>query len=162
MANFRPKIGQDATFAPTLNEHNSAIFYPILTFDHTKFISLAIMICQNKPNNLRKRKLWKMSRLLTSLGFKRTNLKMMRVPTPAFPSVPIDRCCKIKARPVRHLNLQVVSQSCTWPTIEPRQIIATRTRLIPIKAIWRLKRRNRRNSGCPSSTRRYPALISNK
>ena len=25
MANFRPKIGQDATFAPTLHEHNSAI-----------------------------------------------------------------------------------------------------------------------------------------
>ena len=26
MANFRPKIVQDATFAPTLNEHNSEIF----------------------------------------------------------------------------------------------------------------------------------------
>ena len=26
MANFRPKIGQDATFAPTLNGHNSVIF----------------------------------------------------------------------------------------------------------------------------------------
>ena len=26
MANCRPKIGQDATFAPTLNWHNSAIF----------------------------------------------------------------------------------------------------------------------------------------
>ena len=26
MANFRPKIGQDDTFAPTLNWHTSAIF----------------------------------------------------------------------------------------------------------------------------------------
>ena len=26
MAHFQPKIGQDATFAPTLNEHNSVIF----------------------------------------------------------------------------------------------------------------------------------------
>ena len=26
MADFRPKLGQDATFAPTLNRHNSAIF----------------------------------------------------------------------------------------------------------------------------------------
>ena len=25
IANFQPKIGQDATFAPTFNEHNSAI-----------------------------------------------------------------------------------------------------------------------------------------
>ena len=41
MSNFRPKIGQDATFAPTLIGHNSAIFYPILTFDHTKMISSA-------------------------------------------------------------------------------------------------------------------------
>ena len=36
MANFRPKIGHDATFATTLNWHNSAIFYPILTCDHIK------------------------------------------------------------------------------------------------------------------------------
>ena len=34
-----PKISQDATFAPTLNGHNSANFYPISTFDHTKMIS---------------------------------------------------------------------------------------------------------------------------
>ena len=34
MANF-----QDPTFVPTLNEHNSAIFYPILMFDHTKMMS---------------------------------------------------------------------------------------------------------------------------
>ena len=26
IANFQPKIGQDATFAPTFNGHNSAIF----------------------------------------------------------------------------------------------------------------------------------------
>ena len=31
IANSQPKIGQDATFAPTLDGHNSAIFYPILT-----------------------------------------------------------------------------------------------------------------------------------
>ena len=29
MANFRPKIVQDATFGPTLNGHNSATFQPI-------------------------------------------------------------------------------------------------------------------------------------
>ena len=29
MANFRPKIGQYATFAPTLNGHDPANFYPI-------------------------------------------------------------------------------------------------------------------------------------
>ena len=39
IANFQPKIGQVATFAPTLNGHNSAIFYPILKSDHTKMIS---------------------------------------------------------------------------------------------------------------------------
>ena len=39
IANFQPKIGQDATFAPTLNVHNSAIFHPILMFDTTKMIS---------------------------------------------------------------------------------------------------------------------------
>ena len=33
MVKFRPKIGQGATFTSTLNGHNSAIFYPILTFD---------------------------------------------------------------------------------------------------------------------------------
>ena len=27
IANFQPKKGQDATFAPTLNGHNSATFY---------------------------------------------------------------------------------------------------------------------------------------
>ena len=42
MADFRPKIGQDATFAPTLNGHDSAIFNPILTFDHTKMTSSVI------------------------------------------------------------------------------------------------------------------------
>ena len=41
LANFLPKIGQDTTFAPSLNGHNSAIFYPILTFDHTKMMSSA-------------------------------------------------------------------------------------------------------------------------
>ena len=43
MAYFRLKIGlgRDATFAPTFNEHNSAIFYPILTFDRTKMTSSA-------------------------------------------------------------------------------------------------------------------------
>ena len=41
MTNFRPKIGQDAIFPPTLNRPNSAIFYLILTFDHTKMTSLA-------------------------------------------------------------------------------------------------------------------------
>ena len=44
MANLRPKIGQDATFAPTLNWHYSAIFYPILTFDQTKMINSARQI----------------------------------------------------------------------------------------------------------------------
>ena len=38
-ANFQPKIGLDATFAPTLSGHNSAIFYPILTSDHIKMVS---------------------------------------------------------------------------------------------------------------------------
>ena len=38
---FQPKIGQDATFAPTLNWHNSAIFYPILTTDYIKMMSLS-------------------------------------------------------------------------------------------------------------------------
>ena len=28
---FRPKIGQDAPFAQTLNGHKSTIFYPVLT-----------------------------------------------------------------------------------------------------------------------------------
>ena len=37
-ANFQSKIGEDATFAPTLNEHNSAIFYPILKYDDTKMV----------------------------------------------------------------------------------------------------------------------------
>ena len=32
MTNFWPKIGQDATFAPTLNGHNSTIFHPVLMF----------------------------------------------------------------------------------------------------------------------------------
>ena len=36
MANFRPKIGQDATLATNLNEHNSAIIHPILTFDNRR------------------------------------------------------------------------------------------------------------------------------
>ena len=44
MANFRPKIGQDATFVPTFNGRNSAIFYPILTFDRTKMTSSARQI----------------------------------------------------------------------------------------------------------------------
>ena len=38
MTNYLPKMGQDATFARTLNGHNSVIFHPILTFDHTKMI----------------------------------------------------------------------------------------------------------------------------
>ena len=42
IATFQPKKGQDATFTPTLNAHNSAIFYPILTSDHIKTISLFI------------------------------------------------------------------------------------------------------------------------
>ena len=32
IANLQPKIGQDVTFAPTLNGHNSGIFHLILTF----------------------------------------------------------------------------------------------------------------------------------
>ena len=44
MANFRPKIGHDATFAPSLNGRNSEIFYPIMTFDHTKMTSLTRQI----------------------------------------------------------------------------------------------------------------------
>ena len=39
IANFQPKIGQDATFDPTFNWHNSAIYYPILAYDNTKMIS---------------------------------------------------------------------------------------------------------------------------
>ena len=39
MTNYLPKMGQDATFAQTLNDHNSVIFHPILTFNHTKMIS---------------------------------------------------------------------------------------------------------------------------
>ena len=39
IVNFQPKTGQDTTFAPTLSGHNSAIFYLILTYDHTKIIS---------------------------------------------------------------------------------------------------------------------------
>ena len=39
IAYFQSKIGQDANFAPTLNGHKSAIFYPILTSDHSKMIS---------------------------------------------------------------------------------------------------------------------------
>ena len=42
IANFRHKIGQDAIFGLTLNGHN--IFYPILTFEHTKMTSLARQI----------------------------------------------------------------------------------------------------------------------
>ena len=41
IANFLSKIVQDAIFAPTLIEHNSVIFYPILTSHHTKIISLS-------------------------------------------------------------------------------------------------------------------------
>ena len=41
IANFQPKIGQDATFTQTLNGHNSALSYPILTLDHTKMTSSA-------------------------------------------------------------------------------------------------------------------------
>ena len=39
MINYLSKMGQGATFARTLNGHNSVIFYPILTFDYTKMIS---------------------------------------------------------------------------------------------------------------------------
>ena len=36
IAKFQPKIGQDITFAPTLNGNKSDIFHPILTFDALK------------------------------------------------------------------------------------------------------------------------------
>ena len=49
MVNFQPK---DATFAPTLSGNNSAIFYPILTFDHTKITS------SNDKSNAVKTKLY--------------------------------------------------------------------------------------------------------
>ena len=39
MTNYLPKMGKDATFARTLNAHNSVIIHPILTFDHTKMNS---------------------------------------------------------------------------------------------------------------------------
>ena len=39
--NLKSKIDQDATFAPKLNGDNSAIFYPILTSNHTKMTSSA-------------------------------------------------------------------------------------------------------------------------
>ena len=41
IASFQPKIliGQDATFAPNLNGHNSAIFCPLLISHHAKMIS---------------------------------------------------------------------------------------------------------------------------
>ena len=35
------QIYQDTTFAQSLNGHNSAIFYPILTFEHTKMTNSA-------------------------------------------------------------------------------------------------------------------------
>ena len=58
MANFRPKKGQDATFAPTLNRHNSAIFHPILTSDHTKMTSSARQIeCRLKLSSISEFKL---------------------------------------------------------------------------------------------------------
>ena len=37
--NPKSKFHQDTLFAPTFNGHNSAIFYPIMTSDHTKIIS---------------------------------------------------------------------------------------------------------------------------
>ena len=43
-AHFRPKIGQDANFAPTLTGLNSAIIHPILTFDHIRMISSKLYI----------------------------------------------------------------------------------------------------------------------
>ena len=39
MTNYLPKMGQDVTYARTLNGHNSVIFHPSLTFEHTKMIS---------------------------------------------------------------------------------------------------------------------------
>ena len=39
MTIYLPKMGQDATFAQTLNGHNLVIFHPILTFDSTKINS---------------------------------------------------------------------------------------------------------------------------
>ena len=39
MTNHLPKMSQDATFAQSLNGHNSVISHPILTFDHIKMIS---------------------------------------------------------------------------------------------------------------------------
>ena len=44
MANFQPKIGQDATFAPAVKGHKSTIFYHILTVDTIKITSLSIRI----------------------------------------------------------------------------------------------------------------------
>ena len=44
MTNYLPKMGQGATFARTLNGHNSVIFHSIMPFDHTKIIS-SISIC---------------------------------------------------------------------------------------------------------------------
>ena len=44
MTNYLPKMGQGTTCARTLNGHNSIIFHPILTFDHTKMISSSIQI----------------------------------------------------------------------------------------------------------------------
>ena len=38
IASFQPKIGQDATFAPTLNGHKSAIFYPILLVETNRIV----------------------------------------------------------------------------------------------------------------------------
>ena len=40
IANNCFKISRAATFGQSLGGHNLAIFYPILTFDHTKMISL--------------------------------------------------------------------------------------------------------------------------
>ena len=48
MALFWPDIGQDATFAPTLDAHNSANFHPILTFDTTKMTNSARRIAWRK------------------------------------------------------------------------------------------------------------------
>ena len=44
MTNYLLKMGQDATFAQTLNGHNSVIFHPILTIDQTKMMNLLRVI----------------------------------------------------------------------------------------------------------------------
>ena len=49
MANYLPKMGKDATFAWTLNGHNSVNFHPILTVE----INTKMMSSSSKSNGVK-------------------------------------------------------------------------------------------------------------